>query len=532
MKFKKGEFLNFMKYFGVTLIVIVSVAFFVLLYAEYRTITTSQVWMGVEEENIIKAEISLLDNEVGLIISDLSYLKSQVDSQIDVTNHVPNDLSFLHKNWLLFAENKTIYDQIRFIDEKGKEQIRVNRQEDRVELIDKEGLQYKGDRYYYKKTTMLKEGEIYISSFDLNVEGGKVELPRKPMIRFSTPIYADDGSFKGVVILNYLGSHVLSRFEEVLKYSNGNLYLVNDDGYYLYSGLPYKDFAFMFEDQAMNSFIVDYPKAWEEIKMKKTQFLSENGFFFIRVLNLEADIQSIGQNQTIVCDSKWYVISHIPNSSKQYYYLEPRFDSMMFSILNENYIFFIFLILLAMLIGILFYQNKVSFNRIRYLSEYDGMTSILNRRAGLNSLRELLRTYDARAGKMFLCYLDVDGLKQVNDRLGHNVGDELILTIVKVVKLMIRESDLFIRLGGDEFLLVLHHMDKDVHRVIWKRIENEISRINHEETRPYQVSVSKGFLEVTADNVDDMELLMKKVDQLMYQDKLEKKELKIIRDKE
>lgn len=199
--------------------------------------------MGVEEENIIKAEISLLDNELGLIISDLSYLKSQVESVIDNKERANQEMTFLKQQWCLFAQSKNIYDQIRFIDEKGNERLRINRTEDGVLLVEEENLQYKGDRYYYKKTALLGDGETYISPFDLNVEGGKVELPRKPMIRFSTPIYSDQGIFKGVVILNYLGSNVLSRFEEVLRYSNGNLYLVNNDGYYLYSGLPYKDFS-------------------------------------------------------------------------------------------------------------------------------------------------------------------------------------------------------------------------------------------------------------------------------------------------
>ncbi|NLY85451.1 MAG: GGDEF domain-containing protein [Tissierellia bacterium] len=90
-----------------------------------------------------------------------------------------------------------------------------------------------------------------------------------------------------------------------------------------------------------------------------------------------------------------------------------------------------------------------------YIDElvYDGLTKVYNRRSGIPKLSRMISSHDGY--KVFsLCYIDINGLKKVNDELGHKYGDDLILTVVKVVKRNIREDDFVIRLGGDEFLIV------------------------------------------------------------------------------
>lgn len=514
MKSQKKQATQFARYFLMTSLLIMGLSLFVLFYIEISSINTSKLWIEDEEDKVIQSEVSLLGEEIDLIMSDLDFLRNQLVA----SKLLEKDMCIIEEQWLIFSNSKSIYDQIRFIDKDGFEKIRVNYVDDQGVLVQESDLQYKGGRYYFQEASSLLKNEIYVSPFDLNVEFGEVEMPRKPVLRFATPLIIDE-EFQGVVIINYLGENILKKFQNLLTYSKGDLYLVNEEGYYLYSGQLGKDFAFMFDDYEGIGFASDYPKEWEHIRVIGDSILTDNGLFSVKQLKFNDKGNSIDNGNIIYSEDEWFVISHIPNGSSDYYYVRPKIEFIIKKVLSKNSIYFLFLVMVSLFITMLIFQNKKSFSKIRYLSEYDGMTGVLNRRAGMTSLSELLRTFDERSGKMYLGYLDIDGLKLVNDNFGHTVGDELILTVVNIIRSVIRESDLFVRLGGDEFLIVLHHMDGDMHNLVWERIQNKINIINTEEDRVYNISMSKGFVEITKDSTKDIGILMKMVDEAMYSDK-------------
>ena len=101
----------------------------------------------------------------------------------------PEDLLSLTSEFVTFMRNKGVYDQARFLNVQGREVVRVNYGQGRITVIPGDELQDKSDRYYFKETTGLPPGDVYLSPFDLNVEQGKIELPIKPTIRFATPVY-------------------------------------------------------------------------------------------------------------------------------------------------------------------------------------------------------------------------------------------------------------------------------------------------------------------------------------------------------
>ncbi|SHH86951.1 hypothetical protein SAMN02745207_02916 [Clostridium grantii DSM 8605] len=91
-------------------------------------------------------------------------------------------------------------------------------------------MQDKSDRYYFTETMKLKDGEIFISKFDLNKENGVIELPIKPTLIISTPLYID-GDFKGIVIVNYLAQNLINDFSSITLGFIGNMDLLNKDSY-------------------------------------------------------------------------------------------------------------------------------------------------------------------------------------------------------------------------------------------------------------------------------------------------------------
>jgi len=116
-------------------------------------------------------------------------------------------------------------------------------------------------------------------------------------------------------------------------------------------------------------------------------------------------------------------------------------------------------------------ERKLLEAQLQALALEDSLTQLPNRRAALQAL-PLARTRSLRAGKQLaVLYLDLDGFKGVNDRLGHLAGDEVLRTFGERLKRCVRTSDLVARLGGDEFLVLLENVsENDAVRVAEKCI--------------------------------------------------------------
>lgn len=165
-----------------------------------------------------------------------------------------------------------------------------------------------------------------------------------------------------------------------------------------------------------------------------------------------------------------------------------------------------------------------------YFSEmmYDQLTKTFNRRSGLAKLSRMLQ-YDKRIRlEMSLCFIDINGLKIVNDKLGHKFGDELIVSTIDTIKEEIRDKDFIIRMGGDEFLIVFKDTNEAGAEKVWDRINNRYQVINEHDDRPYIISVSHGIVEYDNFEKSEVDLLIRNADDKMYAEKKYiKEELKV-----
>jgi hypothetical protein len=89
------------------------------------------------------------------------------------------------------------YEQVRFVDERGQEVVRVNRG---GQVVPREQLQDKQDSPWFARAITLPPGGLYISSLDLNIERGTMELPPKPVLRLAVPVFDPAGKRRGVYI--------------------------------------------------------------------------------------------------------------------------------------------------------------------------------------------------------------------------------------------------------------------------------------------------------------------------------------------
>lgn len=156
---------------------------------------------------------------------------------------------------------------------------------------------------------------------------------------------------------------------------------------------------------------------------------------------------------------------------------------------------------------------------LRHLATEDPLTGLANRR-GFEPLAQHELLVAARTRRaVALLFLDIDGLKKVNDELGHSVGDAMIVETADVLRETIRVSDLAARLGGDEFcVLLVGDPDLDAERVV-DRIREAESTHNARRGRSYRLSLSIGISLLEVGRPVTLEELMDAADELMYADK-------------
>ncbi|MBI5749867.1 MAG: PAS domain S-box protein [Nitrospinae bacterium] len=139
----------------------------------------------------------------------------------------------LENEFLNFSKAYPYYYQIRYINESGMEIIRVDSYGDRTEIIPREKLQNKSDRYYFKDSVKYPEGECYVSPMDYNIEWGKVETPLKSVVRFATPVFDTEYKNRGIIIINLYGSYIIEQMQKINIAKSGITFLVNHKGEYL-----------------------------------------------------------------------------------------------------------------------------------------------------------------------------------------------------------------------------------------------------------------------------------------------------------
>jgi diguanylate cyclase (GGDEF)-like protein/PAS domain S-box-containing protein len=156
---------------------------------------------------------------------------------------------------------------------------------------------------------------------------------------------------------------------------------------------------------------------------------------------------------------------------------------------------------------------------LMHLALHDPLTGLANRYLLLDYLRRVLLQFRTRGGSIALVFLDLDDFKMINDRFGHDVGDEVLVAVGRRIQGAVRSSDIVARLGGDEFV-VAHAASDDP-----GEIEMVISRIRKTLTAPYQVrgqtlAVSASIGWVAADpRHEDPTTLLVRADREMYRRK-------------
>lgn len=165
--------------------------------------------------------------------------------------------------------------------------------------------------------------------------------------------------------------------------------------------------------------------------------------------------------------------------------------------------------------------HKMTLLELEFQSTHDGMTGLFNNQFFWDNLKATI--YKRLPNKTAVIIVDVNGLKQVNDNLGHLEGDKLIKASADILRQSFREADIICRIGGDEFAAILTDIEVIDDSAVAKTLVRKCERIkkvtavyNRKSHNLFKVELAVGFSVFRGQDID---ILVKEADEAMYEDK-------------
>ncbi len=160
--------------------------------------------------------------------------------------------------------------------------------------------------------------------------------------------------------------------------------------------------------------------------------------------------------------------------------------------------------------------------KLKTLSITDELTGLYNRRGFLTLAEQALKLANRNRQGAYMLYLDLDGLKQINDTLGHKAGDQALVEMAGVLKKSFRDSDAIGRIGGDEFVIFPVMTSENTVELITSRLYDSLKVWNDTSQQAFTLAASVGMSYYNPENPVSLDELLMTADKNMYAQKNEK----------
>lgn len=165
--------------------------------------------------------------------------------------------------------------------------------------------------------------------------------------------------------------------------------------------------------------------------------------------------------------------------------------------------------------------------KLKTLTLEDELTGLYNQR-GFYALAHEYAALARRSNQgMLMMFIDLDGLKAINDKHGHTEGSRSIVAAAAVLERTFRDTDLIARFGGDEFAVLMLESDDQTIEIVKERLNANLTRHNTQMRRGYDLAMSIGFARYDPKNPKAIEDLMKEADLNMYSEKRRRKAARV-----
>jgi diguanylate cyclase (GGDEF)-like protein len=171
-------------------------------------------------------------------------------------------------------------------------------------------------------------------------------------------------------------------------------------------------------------------------------------------------------------------------------------------------------------------EHAIKQEKFERLVYQDFLTGLYNRRGFLLHAEEHLLIARCHQQPVTIACIDLDRLKLINDKYGHQTGDQVIINAAALFKRIFRKVDILGRVGGDEFIALMVNMDEEKSISLNDRLNQSINDWNAQQEPRFQISFSIGLASDNAE-LQPLEQLVSQADANMYKDKRDKKQMPI-----
>nr|WP_320114640.1 sensor domain-containing diguanylate cyclase [uncultured Desulfuromonas sp.] len=487
--------------------VVILVAIFSQSYRRQNRTFLSRV---ITHENHVVTQLTQqIEHQFDMMYADIRILSQLNELKAYVTTGDRRALDKIADEFLLFAQYKPYYLQLRFLNAQGQEMVRIDNKSGRIFKVSPSQLQNKSGRDYFQQGIRLNAHEVYFSRFDLNVEQQQIVVPYQPTLRCAAPVYRDDneGQPSGVVVLNYDGAKLVGLLERMENIAQDTLLLVNHDGYWLRGINPEDEWGFVLPERRDRRFSHRFPDAWQQMRDGLSSIRTPQGAFCYRSVSPQFP-------ESVINSPHWYVVSYVPDS---------RFFRSKMAAIEQQFDMGIILLLLAIVPGwivSLFIAEVVSKHHdLKMKANYDRLTGLANRALFTDRLEQMLWASERSGYRFAVLFCDLDGFKAVNDTLGHDAGDELLIALAKRMQNQVRKTDTVARLGGDEFAILLANISSvEVAEMIATKAIDQLRQPVNLQNGCAKVGASIG-ISLYPDHARECKALVTYADQAMYEAK-------------
>jgi diguanylate cyclase (GGDEF)-like protein len=438
----------------------------------------------------------------------------------------------------------------------GQELVRVDRDKDGPVRVLGDELQEKGHYPYVFETLRLQPGSIFISSPVINHESGAHAGEGNPSVHLATPVAGRDGRPVGLIVMNADLDGVFRLLAGDLPKGIG-LYLTNSQGDFLIHPDPNQAFAF---DRGKRILVQDSFPATAQL------FDGDADHVVTTVSPETASVAAFVKQRLGAPQSYAFFVIGLSQATAT---VLSESDALGRAIMRIAFAFSALSLVLAVLaaravtgplnqmvravqrfaesqrrmplpiarqdeIGVLArsfdeMQQKIETQvntlqakqlELDHLASHDPLTGLPNRRVFLDRVEHALARARRANSRLAILFVDLDHFKEINDRLGHAVGDVMLLAVADRMRSTVRAADTVARLGGDEFIILVEDVDgaEAVGMVAQKIIESLVHPVWYQE-QALTVGASIGIALYPQDGTTTTEIIAR-ADQAMYRAKL------------
>lgn len=447
------------------------------------------------------------------------------------------------------------YMQIRLISAAGHglEQVRVDRDGEQPVRIPYPGLQEKGHFDYVFDTLRLPPGQVRLSPIVINHELGTHSGVGRPTLHVSTPVAGADGQPSALIVINIDLNQLFDQLRSDLP-AHYQVYLSNRWGDLLIHPDQRRTFGF---DQGRRRFLQDeFPDVQQLLDTQTESLIGRSDgkdtslvAAFVRLATNAGNRESfvvlglaqpeeyvlkessrLGERiiQVVIFASLLAVLiatiasRALTSSLKRINLAVQQFarerKSAPLPVQRQDELGQLARSFVQMQEEIVEHLDELSRSRnaLEHLARHDPLTGLPNRRVFFERLEHALAAARRSAKPLAVLFVDLDHFKQLNDSLGHSIGDRVLQAVANLLRSATRESDTVARLGGDEFVILIEQLD-DPGRVVavlhklHERFQLPMLLDGHE----VKVQASMGVSLFPRDG-DDIESLVQQADRAMY----------------